>query len=442
MENENFVPPAPSLPPLSPTPVPPFTPPTPTITPPPFTPAPLPTNHHWGRKLLSFLVLIISLGIIGGGVLAYFTIFESPQSAIAKSLNLIAKANSFRQEMLFKSTMGEATISTDTETDSAGKRRVAMVINGKSQGFSVGAEIRFLDEVLYGRVNEFPLLAMMFSSANTNPIGRWYQVSIEELLQYAEKQGAKPADITKAREQINKFSQSDSISAINQLVESGVFAFGKRGSLVRVDGEWSLQYQVAVDKEKLKTLADSSTPLQSFPTEGFQALNFEPIIITTSLFGHKLKKIEGGLKVSGLDSATFTITYRDVGGSIKVEKPEGATPLLDLIDQAVNEASEARGNASSARFIASLSSLRANAELYYDINKSSYTNLCTKDEFTLKILKEIENTFEKPICRASSKAFIVIGKTGEDDFWCIDSLGNFVAIDETKIPKTGYVCKL
>lgn len=332
------------------------------------------------RKIFLVLVAIILLALTGLGVFAYTVIFEPPREAMTESFRAIATARSFHQDMAIKVVMdspsmftAEVTVATDVEQPAAGSRRIATVVTGKSAGFSAGFEIRSLDETLYGKVIEFPFLFLLDSVASTSPIGKWFSVSFSEIESYALKQSIDLADIAKVKEQISKIGQTKGPSQSNELIEQGVFVFGHRATLVRVDGGWVRQYTMTIDKDKLTswlTEIDSDLPII---TDSLKTITFDPMVVTMDLFNHSLKSITGGIgfpgfemssdttdspdepmaRVGGKGVVSYIITYRDINGPITVTKPANAAPLIEYLEQSINEAKN------KAKIKAELPSLRA-----------------------------------------------------------------------------------
>jgi hypothetical protein len=415
------------------------------FSPTPFSPPPPPPTptRSVGKKIFLILIIVIILALIGGGVFAYTVVFEAPRAALTESFATITTAQSFHQDVAIKvvtdsptAFTAEGTIATDIEQLASGERRMATIITGKSAGFFVSAEVRFLDQTLYGKVIEFPLLSLLdlSTSTSTNPLGKWFSVSLGDIESFMTEQGADPADIAKVKEQINKISQTEGAPQFSELIEKGVLVFGGRATVAKVGVDWTRQYTVTIDKDKLASWLAEIDPRT--PTESLKSITFDPIIITIGLFDPSLKKIAGGIKgMVGSGTVSFTVTYRDINGSITVAKPNNAIPLVQYIKQSMGEAESKR---KEAGIKADFSDLHIVARNYYD-QKKSYTNLCTQEPSFASVMKNIEAvTNQKPICRAKSTAFLMAGNTSSTTVWCVDSTGFSGGVD--KIP-TGFVCK-
>jgi len=298
------------------------------------------------KKLFSSLFIIILLALIGGVTFAYTIIFTVPRTVISESFATIVNARSFHQDMAVKVVLespfiltAEGMVATDVESspNTIGPSRVAVVVNGQSSGFSVGAEIRFINDMLYGQISEFPFLSFLSVSATTSPIGKWYSVSLAELEDYAFRQGVAPAEIAKAKDQLNKFGQTEFLSQVDLWFQNGIFIPSRRANVVRVDGEWKRQYIVTIDKEKLADLVDPKVVADSL-----KSVTFDPLIVTIGLFDHSLQKITGGIRfanegsigaMAGKGAVSFTVSYRDINGPIVVTAPSNATSILEYIEQ-------------------------------------------------------------------------------------------------------------
>lgn len=408
--------------------------------------SPTPSHSRGGRFLL-VLIIIILLALIGGGIFAYTVVFEAPLTAVTRSLTTITGARSFHQDMTikaaFKSSLAEGVISTDMEQPTTGPRRIATVVSGKSAGFTLATEIRFLDDTVYGKVTEFPLLSLIASSATNSPIGHWYSVSLKEIEQYVIKQGVDSADITKVRKQVGKFGEAGPISQIDTLIQGGVLVFDQQASLTRVNGKWGRQYTVAIDKNKLTTFITDKEKEFSLISGSLKTITFDPVVVTMGLFDYSLKSITGGIRFSDSETTTsligpwsvsFAITYRDINGPIMVAKPDNSASLIGYIEQSTEEAK-------NKAIKSQLSSFHNMAKTYYD-KKKSYSNLCTKDSLVTSMLERIEKeSGQKPTCRSNSKAFLVArinGISSSTTTWCADSTGYFGSVE--KLP-TGFKCQ-
>ncbi|MFH1170452.1 MAG: hypothetical protein V1704_02745 [Candidatus Vogelbacteria bacterium] len=426
--------------------------------PPPFSPPPSPppsiSTHSVGKKIFFILIIVILLALIGAGVFAYTVVFEAPRTALTESFATITNARSLHQDVAIKvvassspAFTAEGTIATDIEQPVSGGRRTATIISGKSAGFFLSAEARFLDQTLYGKVIEFPLLSLLDFSTSTNPLGKWYSVSLGEvesfMTEYGTKYGVELTDIAKVKDQINKIGQTEGTPQFDTLIEKGVLVFGSRATLAQAGGDWARQYTVTIDKAKLASWVAEQESTLSLPmtvpvdpqalTESLKSITFDPIVVTIGLFDHSLKKITGGFKISG-GAVSFVVTYRDIDGAITVVKPNNAIPIMQYINQSLQTAKD---KAKVEHIKVEFSSLRAIFEINTDRN-GSYANLCTKDSVA-SVLKSIEEkSGQKPTCRANSKAFLAAGEIASSTFWCVDSTGFSGGVD--KIP-SGFVCK-
>lgn len=302
-----------------------------------------PPSHHWGRKIFHFFVIIILLVLIGGGVGAYFVIFESPRAVLTRSFDTLTQAKSFHQDVELKTTMeapmrfnAEALVASDFVRGDDGKGRLAITLtskgNGGGIGYSAEVEGRFLDDTIYGRINEFPFLDLFLSGSEESPIGKWFSISFDELEQFALEQGASTTDITKIKRQIEKLGEPQ-ISRVDTMIEAGVLVPGKRADITKVNGVWGRQYTFFVDRDKLATwaLEEGGSDFPPEALESFKAFTFNPIKINVGLFDDSIQQISGG--VAGKMNLTFTATYRDVGGDITVTKPDNAKSLIEYLEE-------------------------------------------------------------------------------------------------------------
>ncbi len=86
----------------------------------------------------------------------------------------------------------------------------------------------------------------------------------------------------------------------------------------------------------------------------------------------------------------------------------------------------ARQKATDASAIASMSSARNEAEIWYDTNNLSYATLCTQTDF-LRLLKAAESANgQTPACFASQTTYtasVQLMSQGGGQYFCIDGTG-------------------
>lgn len=102
--------------------------------------------------------------------------------------------------------------------------------------------------------------------------------------------------------------------------------------------------------------------------------------------------------------------------------------FASVILASLNSLNSVQYKATDASTMATFSSFRASAELYYDDNNSSYLGLCEADQLSLP---------EGADCIDSAEAYRVSIKLENDEHFCADSLGFSEKVD---LPPFGFNC--
>ena len=99
----------------------------------------------------------------------------------------------------------------------------------------------------------------------------------------------------------------------------------------------------------------------------------------------------------------------------------------------------ARAKGSDAAIKSSLANARAQAELYYDGNNQSYTNLCTTATGTAPILASVQTLAGSASCEAAANAWAMGAPLKTGGTWCVDSTGKSMQ-RATALPAATYAC--
>jgi len=84
----------------------------------------------------------------------------------------------------------------------------------------------------------------------------------------------------------------------------------------------------------------------------------------------------------------------------------------------------ARAKGADAAIKSGLANMRAQAELYYDSNTGSYTNLCTSATGISNMVSSVGSNAGTPVlCYASSTAWAASSVLKSGGTWCVDSTG-------------------
>lgn len=161
------------------------------------------------------------------------------------------------------------------------------------------------------------------------------------------------------------------------------------------------------------------------------SLSYEPPMESnTSSFG----VTPGGMQIT----AEVELTLSDFNEPVSVEAPEDSVDIETVRQQMMEESGTGslesllnmRGSTSESAAIQSrLSQLRAEAEIFYSNNKSSYAGFCAQEEVA-EAAEAIETDLS---CEASTSSYVIFAPLPEEesDLFCVDSTGFAQSISET-----------
>jgi hypothetical protein len=116
--------------------------------------------------------------------------------------------------------------------------------------------------------------------------------------------------------------------------------------------------------------------------------------------------------------------------SVKINKDNGQA-VLQIINKAVTQAQD---NGKDAKIKASLSAVRAEAELFFENKSQSYLGVCKNSD----VLKYLNDSGSSGVaCKDAKTAYAVSAKLFNADYFCADSTGQAKA---TKSAVTTTVC--
>lgn len=98
----------------------------------------------------------------------------------------------------------------------------------------------------------------------------------------------------------------------------------------------------------------------------------------------------------------------------------------------------ARDKGADAAIKSSINNARAQAELYYDDNSSSYASLCTEETIT-NIQTSVNGAGGTFDCDSDADAYRISSPLQTSGYYCVDSTGVAVSASGTA-PTTGTVC--
>lgn len=145
---------------------------------------------------------------------------------------------------------------------------------------------------------------------------------------------------------------------------------------------------------------------------------------------------------------TISVALANINNAPKVDAPKDFITAEEADDLLDNPLEEAREKGADASIKANLANTRAQAEIYYDMNKNSYAGLCTADDSKEGVSRMLMNlsaregskttlqtkigtagSFDSITCHDSAKAYVIEAPLSASSaeypiMYCIDSNGN------------------
>ncbi len=428
-------------------------------------------KRHFGQ-ILGLVILVL---VLSGGAYAYSAgYFSSLDKISMKSFNSIKKAQSgtfdttvtIDMSDLSKTSSGVenilpgTTIPKSVGVTMAGTYDLFDEENPKASGsisvdagaFSVQAEIISLDKTLYGKLTKAPTLGIV---VNLNSyLNKWISFSLDKELNptqslpfmsfmgidqrtinsLTDEQKEKLYDITD-KAQFITISKKLAPETIND-VNTYHFAFdlNKEGIKKYIDEVASYIRDIG----KNNSMQSSFDPKYFIETlDKIESFSGEAWIGKKDSMPYKFI-IDISQKVNEVDGSLIKIKIVSIFKDWNIRKEITAPPSSQTLEQFIKSMEEDENNplgqaklkANSASISSSLSSARAESEIYFD-QSYSYSGLCLSRKIT-----EIKNSLslENPkdfVCLADKNNYAISAKLPTGGYFCVDSTG--VAKNTTKV---------
>jgi hypothetical protein len=397
-----------------------------------------PKRRHWLKVILIFIMLIALL--VAGGV-AYAMVFSdqvisSAVSEVDSSLRIHTQVRIAPESS--NPAINGAFLQIVSDTDrSSGEPKHQSVIKLSSVQFSAEAEIKVIDRVLYGRINNLPA---NFSREMTPYIGKWHSVSFDVLEKLAAENKVATSSL---------YNQQTSLGELyEKQKEFGVLEKPQFIGVTERNGEQVRMYSLAINKSALADLiiamytekATESVPAEYIEVakksmeNTLEQITIDPLIVSVSLFSGKLRHVQANfgfekMAVGGdILGIGISLSYDEMSPEVTVTAPPDAISLDELVLEA---ARTPQLRAKDARIKASLAQARTMAEIYYDRGRA-YTGMCTQSQDIQALFTDLKEIGVAPRCRASGQVYAISAQLLErpNTYFCVDSTGRAVTLNK------------
>lgn len=365
--------------------------------------------------------------------------------------------------------------------------------------YKVDIEALKKDADYYVRINKMPSLPF-FSISNFK--GQWIKITSTTASSSAAESGqynmfsSLAAGISKAEADYKK-SRADLADALRNLAlladKEKLIMFKTKPMRETVKGRDLYRYQLDIRKESIASFYKNMlTEPEKYKKLGItqdqglldylQGKEFDDIFAYVKNNTYLTLWTDAGgfpaileyrLRVVPPDTATqlkdtqidvvLTLTFSDINKSVHIDTPKDARPIETIIDEVNKNVSDSLGDARmkdrDAAVKSNLSTIRAQAEIYYDgTGNNSYgtqawvsgvASSCAggvfKDATVAKVLTAADTSNgdgKNVACYASGSSYLVGADLASGGWWCIDSTGSSkteIGSLPTAVPK-GKVC--
>ncbi len=396
---------------------------------PPTTPLRTTGGHGWIGTAVFVVVFLLILGAGGYTAFAMYGIpaQEGALSSFQSSFSMKKYHMNFVIQSEATSTDQQFSFSAPTDVDATDPKALKLVMKPdlEAGNSSASGEIRYVDDTLYMKLTS--LIAN--GSDQSEMIGtKWYSFTKSDL-----------KDLPGSTDLSDEFSSTTAKERFDEFMKAGIIT-PKGKPVLSFEGSTPVvTYTFSIDADKLVAFESKSYP-QPAAMWG-TSTTFGPLVITKNLLTNQLKSIDGTITLTepsyfGEEAQTRTYSYHidyTPLTSVTIQKPDGATSLLSMINQSLGVA---RSKGQDAMIQSNLDTIRVQAEVYYngDGNNaygSHGTDSCTAstagtfltDSFVKTALAEIPGEKACHISNNGSAYALSAALTSRPGWWCVDSTG-------------------
>ena len=429
------------------------------------------TAHTKSKKLFSIILILVLLGLVGGGAYAYYAgffnfkkteTFEQVFTKVMDKINsqkyskstvegsmAIKDDKTITQLNLPAGAYPQINFSTDTvlfkeDLNDPSKNKVLTNANFKLVNIvkdPISAKVDFLmpePMIFYMKLNELTGLPEGAPSLGASLLqGKWWKVDIKALIKnFAGAEADKLLESTK-KGALSK-EKVEQIKAIVQKYKDVIHI--EKLPDGEIEGASAYHWSVVLDKTKLAPmLAEISNMTQEDVKEkeevkisdieaGLKMIDIKHI----ELFVQKRDYLPAQVKFSvGISNESKDLGILDmslvVDGSdfVEIKAPAESTDILYLMGPLIQSSlGTAQQKGKEASIKANLSSMRAQAELFWDTNKGAYSGFCASKELKTARKSIEDNGGTGFVCKEASQKYAIGVKLFENSGnWCVDSTG-------------------
>jgi len=301
-----------------------------------------PATHSSKKKYI--VILSVAL-ILFAGIYSVYAFVLSPKVALPSAIAKIDNAKFIHSGIKFTLSSSNASLAgtslsvvNDIDRSVAGNTQFGSTIDVINPYASASAEIKFVDNVLYGRIVSVPNAYARYVSSIGNG---WYSVSLDNLRDTAMQNG-----ITLPEQVVG---DSNIASVYEQILASGILKNQKFTGITKYNDAYVRQYSMEVDKDVLLSKVKSTSMtgvgnayvsgIESLVKQQLDSVVISPVIISVDLFSGSLRGVDTGIFASPDIGDGYmkdigillSWTYDDSILSLAISAPQNAKSLDTII---------------------------------------------------------------------------------------------------------------
>lgn len=319
-----------------------------------------------------------------------------------------------------------------------------------AMSLDLNGEMKIIGEDIYVKIHQIPeFFGGYLGSSEMSMVeqfeNKWVKFSIDDLAQLSSI--GRQIEIPQ-RDRAKEKELKEKIKEI--IFSSGFYTVEKELNDEKIDGVSAYHYQISVDAPQM--IKELSPQINSSFKEFFEIESMGRIFgqLKIELWigkkDHQIRKIAirkdiplreifGSFREEendGVINFTYTGTYSKLNEQISIEPPANAMPLLERLEELLQEAREREKD---ARIQAAFAQLKAVGQLVYmDKKANSYNQLCAQSKLNINHLmygfqmSQIEDDIvdqdgASPVCYATPKNFCISTIMPSGEALCVSSTG-------------------
>ena len=365
----------------------------------------------------------------------------APEKVLSTAMENMQNIKTFhlKADLVSANPESEFSLKTDNDIDISNLKNLKIdsdikaTVNFFGASFEVDGEVKFLDRVLYAKIEDIPLLGSFlqsFESDSKKVFGQWIKF-----------------DTKTSSWKLN----STSLNYLKRFyTDSSLYSVVKQDKDEKIGDVNAYHYVVSINKDKFKKIT-SDFLKSAKPEEGLNIASFSADIDIEQLMSDQLSGLDEtdieiwiGKKDNRIYKLTIENKEEKTSGSFefsnydaaqKITAPANATDIEKVSSTRDNGNTEVKANTEKTKIEEKMKSLKTQVDAVFDA-KLSYTAANCKNTVISPICAEIKKMSPTWYFKVASKTYYAYAVLG-NEYYCIDDIG-FSGWTKTNPKAKGY----